>query len=81
MSNVKDVTRDGPGETGSTAAAGSVGIDIGRPVAWMVDPDQPDIILGVTYAFSLSGERRTVWYTPNEREAEKFRVATEIVAT
>lgn len=81
MSNVKDVTRDVRGGVGATAATGSVGFDIGRPIAWMVDPDQPDIILGVTYAFSLSGESRTVWYTPNEREAEKFRVVTEIVAT
>jgi hypothetical protein len=47
-------------------------IDIGTPVAWMVDSDEVGIVLGVTYAFSLSGERKTVWYTANKRRAKAF---------
>lgn len=53
-------------------------IDIGTPVEWMVDPDEAEIVLGVTYAFSLTGERRTVWYTPNKRRAKRFVVVTEL---
>lgn len=37
--------------------------DIGNPVEWMVDPHRPGIILGVTYVFGQSGNRKTVWYT------------------
>jgi hypothetical protein len=47
-------------------------IDVGKPVEWMVDPDQREKILGVTYEFSQTGERRTVWYTPNKRRAKAF---------
>ena len=49
-------------------------LDVGKPVEWMVDPDQREKILGVTYEFSHSGERRTVWYTPNKRRAKSFVV-------
>lgn len=52
-------------------------IDIGRPVEWMLDPDRPEIILGVTYAFSTSGDRKTVWYTANKRRAKGAIVVTE----
>jgi len=48
--------------------------DIGKPVEWMVDPDQHRKILGVTYEFSQSGERKTVWYTPNKRRPKRFVV-------
>jgi hypothetical protein len=40
-------------------------LDIGTPVEWMVDPDRHETILGVTYEFSQTAERKTVWYTPN----------------
>ena len=48
--------------------------DIGTPIEWMVDPNQRDKILGVTYEFSQTGERKTVWYTPNKRRAKRFVV-------
>ena len=51
-------------------------IDVGKPVEWMVDPDQREKILGVTYEFSQTGERRTVWYTPNKRRAKAFVTLT-----
>ncbi|MGO4910044.1 hypothetical protein ACEN2J_17120 [Pseudorhodobacter sp. W20_MBD10_FR17] len=51
-------------------------IDVGKPVEWMVDPDQREKILGVTYEFSQTGERRTVWYTPNKRRAKAFATLT-----
>lgn len=53
-------------------APAAEGIDIGRPVEWMVDPENHDITLGVTYLFGETGERRTVWYTPNKRKAKRF---------
>lgn len=81
MSAVKHALRDATGTHGAAERLRSAGIDVGRPVEWMVDPDRPDTILGVTYAFSLTGERRTVWYTPDEREARVFRVVSEIPAT
>lgn len=49
-------------------------LDVGRPVEWMVDPDHREKILGVTYAFSHTGERKTVWYTANKRRAKRFAV-------
>ena len=52
--------------------------DIGTPVEWMVDPDQREKILGVTYEFSQTGERKTVWYTPNKRRAKKALVVSEL---
>ena len=55
--------------------------DIGTPVEWMVDPDQREKILGVTYEFSQSGERKTVWYTPNKRRAKKALVLSELTQT
>lgn len=48
--------------------------DVGRPVEWMVDPDQRETILGVTYEFSHTGERKTVWYTANKRRPRKLAV-------
>ena len=48
--------------------------DVGRPVEWMVDPDQRETILGVTYEFSHKGERKTVWYTANKRRPRKRAV-------
>lgn len=56
------------------------GIDIGVPVEWMIDPACPGQVLGVTYAFTLSGERRTTWYTPNKRRAKTCVVVTEFMA-
>jgi hypothetical protein len=53
-------------------------LDIGTPVEWMVDPEQRETILGVTYEFSQSGERKTVWYTPNKRRAKKALVLSEL---
>ncbi|PZQ95321.1 MAG: hypothetical protein DI533_19870 [Cereibacter sphaeroides] len=53
-------------------------LDIGTPVEWMVDPDRPETILGVTYEFSLTGERKTVWYTPSKRRAKKALVLSEL---
>jgi hypothetical protein len=52
--------------------------DIGTPVEWMIDPDQHETILGVTYGFSQTGERKTVWYTPNKRRAKRFVVVTDL---
>jgi hypothetical protein len=53
-------------------------INIGTPVEWMVDPDEAQIVLGVTYAFSLTGERKTVWYTANKRRAKKVLFLTQL---
>ena len=50
--------------------------DIGTPVEWMVDPDQRARIPGVTYEFSQTGERKTVWYTPNKRRPKRFVVVS-----
>ena len=50
--------------------------DIGTPVEWMVDPDKRETILGVTYEFSQTGERKTVWYTRNKRRAKGALVVT-----
>ena len=55
--------------------------DIGTPVEWMVDPDRRETILGVTYEFSQTGERKTVWYTPNKRRAKGALVVTELAST
>ena len=52
--------------------------DIGTPVEWMVDPDQRETILGVTYEFSQTGERKTVWYTANRRRAKGALVVTDL---
>ena len=54
------------------------GFDIGTPVEWMVDPDRRETILGVTYEFSQTGERKTVWYTPNKRRTKRFVVVTDL---
>jgi hypothetical protein len=40
-------------------------LNIGIPVEWMVDQGNPEKALGVVYEFSLTGERKTVWYTPD----------------
>ena len=53
-------------------------LDIGTPVEWMVDPDRRETILGVTYEFSQTGDRKTVWYTPNKRRAKRFAVVTDL---
>lgn len=53
-------------------------INIGKPVEWMVDPDQRRVVLGVTYEFTLTGERQTVWYTPNKRRAKGILVVTSL---
>ena len=52
--------------------------DIGTPVEWMVDPDRRETILGVTYEFRQTGERKTVWYTPNKRRTKRFVVVTDL---
>jgi len=36
-------------------------IDVGKPVEWMLDPDQRENVLGVTYEFCQTGFRKTVW--------------------
>jgi hypothetical protein len=54
------------------------GFDVGTPVEWMVDPDQRETILGVTYEFSQTGERKTVWYTANKRRAKGALVVTDL---
>lgn len=53
-------------------------IDIGRPVEWMVDPERQDVVLGVTYEFTETGHRKTVWYTPNKRRAKAYVVVSEL---
>jgi hypothetical protein len=53
-------------------------LDIGTPVEWMVDPDRRETILGVTYEFSQTGERKTVWYTSNRRRAKGAMVVTDL---
>lgn len=55
-------------------------LDIGKPVEWMFDPEDRQKIVGVTYAFTHSGERKTVWYTANKRRAKNAIVVTELVA-
>ena len=52
--------------------------DVGTPVEWMVDPDRRETILGVTYEFSQTGERKTVWYTRNKRRAKGALVLSEL---
>jgi hypothetical protein len=32
----------------------------------------------VTYEFSQTGERKTVWYTPNKRRVKRFVVVTDL---
>ena len=56
-------------------------IDIGRPVEYLVDPENPAILLGVTYLFTVSGIRRTVWHTRNKRRAKSFVVVSEPALT
>ncbi|MBH1974348.1 MAG: hypothetical protein I8H94_04640 [Rhodobacteraceae bacterium] len=53
-------------------------MDVGKPVEWMIDPNQRETILGVTYEFSQTGERKTVWYTPNKRRVKRFVVVTDL---
>lgn len=53
-------------------------MDVGKPVEWMVDPDRRETILGVRYEFSNTGERKTVWYTPNKRRAKRFVIVTDL---
>ena len=52
--------------------------DIGTPVEWMVDPDRRETTLGVTYEFSQTGERKTVWYTANKRRAKRFVIVSDL---
>ena len=52
--------------------------DIGTPVEWLVDPANRATILGVTYVFSQTGERKTVWYTANKRRAKRFVAVTDL---
>lgn len=51
-------------------------LDVGTPIEWMVDPDHREKVLGVTYQFSRTGERKTVWYTPNKRRAKVFTIVS-----
>ena len=53
-------------------------IDVGKPVECMVDPESRATILGVTYEFSQTGERKTVWYTRNKRRAKAVLVLSEL---
>jgi len=58
--------------------ASSAEIDVGNPVEWMVDPDNRETILGVTYEFSQTGARKTVWYTPNKRRTKTYHVVGKL---
>jgi hypothetical protein len=69
---MKDADTVAPG-----AAAATSEVDIGRPVEWMVDPERRNIVLGVTYEFTETGDRKTVWYTPNKRRAKAFIVVNK----
>lgn len=51
----------------------NTGINIGRPIAWMLDPTVDRLILGVIYEFTLSGEQVTVWYTDDGLPAAAYR--------
>lgn len=53
-------------------------MDVGKPVEWMIDPNQRETILGVTYEFTQTGERKTVWYSPNKRRPKRFVVVTDL---
>ena len=55
--------------------------DVGRPVEWMIDPDHREKILGVTYEFCHTGERKTVWYSANKRRAKNALLVTELVSS
>ena len=48
-------------------------LNIGRPVAWMLDPMDASNVLGVTYAFSITGEHVTVWYTEAGEPAQEYK--------
>jgi len=52
-------------------------LNIGRPVEWMLDPVTREL-LGVTYTFALSGERRSVWYTANKRKPKASLTVTNL---
>ena len=56
-------------------------LDVGRPVEWMVDPDHREKILGVTYEFSHTRTRKTVWYTANKRRVTNALLVTELVTS
>lgn len=49
-------------------------LNIGRPVAWMLDPIDASNVLGVTYAFSITGEHTTVWYTETGEPAQEYKL-------
>lgn len=51
-------------------------INIGVPVEWMVDPENPTIALGVIYEFTVTKERKTAWYTPDGKPALHVRIIT-----
>lgn len=51
-------------------------INVGIPVQWMVDPENPEKALGVVYEFSETGERKTVWYTPGGKPARNAKIIT-----
>ena len=55
-------------------------LDMGKPVEWMVDPDRREIILGVTYEFWQTGERKTVWYTSNKRRPKSCVILKNLTA-
>jgi hypothetical protein len=59
--------------------ADDTGIDIGRPVQWLIDPEDRSIILGITYEFGISGVRKTVWYTASKRRPKHFQAVTEVI--
>ncbi|NBZ89194.1 hypothetical protein [Stagnihabitans tardus] len=53
-------------------------LDIGRPVEWMLNPVTRELV-GVTYSFALSGERRSVWYTANKRKPKACLTVTSLL--
>ena len=55
--------------------------DVGRPIEWMVDPAHPEVVIGVTYEFSQTSERETVWYTSNKRRPKLYVIVKELVSS
>lgn len=53
-------------------------INIGKPIAWMLDQATGLQVLGVTYEFTLTGERISVWYTENSAAPKEFRTVDRL---
>lgn len=53
-------------------------INIGKPIAWMLDQATGLQVLGVTYEFTLTGERISVWYTETGAAPKEFRTVDRL---